>query len=115
MNEMNRLVKKEHLKAVGNFLKQSGKVIAPILGVVLSSVTISDLIDAFRYSGNVGYDDAVKVIMSSSMLGSDKARIMQVLKRDEDSEFYKAVIETVRSSMLGSTKIQIIENMCRTE
>lgn len=87
MNEMNKLVKKEHLKAVGNFLKQSGKVIVPILGVVLSS----------------------------SMLGSDKARIMQVLKRDEDSEFYKAVIETVRSSMLGSTKVQIIENMCRTE
>ena len=106
---------RENLKPVGDFLKKSWKVIVPILGVALSSVSGADILHMYRYSGEVGYDDAVEAIMDASMMGSDKAKLMQILKRDENSEYYKAIISTVKSSMMGSTKIEIIRNLSKSE
>ena len=71
--------------------------------------------DMIRYNGNVGYDDAVKVVMDSSIPSYDKSRIMQFLKRDENSEYYRAVIHTIKSSMSSYTKVEIIQNVCKTE
>lgn len=110
-----KVLNKESLKPVGDFVKKSWKVIVPILGVALSSVSVADILNMFRYSGDVGYDDTVEAIMNTSMMGSDKAKLMQILKRDEDSEYYKAVISTVKSSMIGSTKIEIIRNLSKSE
>lgn len=115
MKEINKVFTKKNLKPIGNFVKRTGAVIIPILGVALSSISVKDLLDMFRYNSDAEYNDAVKAIMDSNMLGSDKAKMMEVLKREEDSEFYKAVISTVKSNMLGSTKVEIIKNMCKTD
>ena len=111
MKGLDKVFNAETVKTVGDFAKRSFKVVVSILGVTLSSITIADVLDLVRYSGNVKYNDAVKVIMDSNMLPSYKAEIMTILKRDETSEYYKVVIDTVRSSMLGSTKVEIIRNL----
>lgn len=110
-----KLISTETKNTVKNIAKGLKGVIIPIAGVVLSSITISDLLDAFRYSGNVKYDDAVKVIMNSYMLNSYKTEAINVLKRDESPDYYRAVISTVNSDMMGSYKVDTIRNMSKTE
>lgn len=115
MKIVERITNEENLKRAKSFAKRSCQVIVPILGVVLSSISVKDLLDAIRYTGDVGYGDAVDVIMSSSMYSSDKTRMVSALKRDESSDYYKAVIAVVRSSGYSSDKLRTIQNMSETE
>jgi hypothetical protein len=111
----NKLVGKDAMKTVINVAKSLKGVIIPVLGVVLSSITISDLLNAVRYSGNVGYDDAVKVIMNSNMLASYKTEAITVLKHDGTPDYYRAVISTVNSDMMSSYKVDAIRNMSKEQ
>lgn len=104
MKGLDKVFNEKNLKVVGQVAKRSCNVIVPVL-----------VMDMIRYNGNVGYDDAVKVIMNSSIPSYDKSRIMQFLKRDENSEYYRAVIHTIKSSMSSYTKVEIIQNLCKTE
>lgn len=110
-----KLVGKDAMKTVANIAKSLKGVIIPVLGVVLSSITISDLLNAVRYRGNVGYDDAVKVIMNSSMLASYKTEAITVLKHDGSPDYYRAVISTVNSDMMSSYKVDAIRNMSKEQ
>lgn len=115
MKGLDKVFNEKNLKAVGQVAKRSCNVIVPVLVMALSTVSVGEVLDMFRYNGNVGYDDAVKAIMDSSIPSYDKTRIMQILKRGETSEFYRAVIRTVKSSMPSYAKVEVIQNMCKTE
>lgn len=110
-----KLISTETKHTVSNVAKSLNGVIVPVLGVVLSSITISDLLNAVRYCGNVGYDDAVKVIMNSNMMSSYKIEAISELKHDNTPDYYRAVISTVNSDMMSSYKVDAIRNMSKTE
>lgn len=57
------------------------------------------------------YSKAVEAIVESNMLDSYKRDVMEMLKRDGDSDYYKAVISIVNSDMLDSYKRDMIETM----
>ena len=100
---------------VANVVKQVSKLVIPVVGVVLSNITVSELLNAFRYCGDVDYNDAVKAIMNSDMISSYKTEAISVLKRDETSEYYKAVISTINSDMISSYKVNVIRSMSNEE
>lgn len=108
-----KLIGENTKKTVMTIAKGLKGVVVPVLGVVLSSITISDLLSAVRYSGNVGYDDAVKVIMNSNMLSSYKTEAISALDKDGTSDYYRAVISTVNSDMMSSYKVDAIRNMSK--
>ena len=110
-----KLISADTKKTASNIAKGLKGVIIPIAGVVLSSITISDLLNAVRYSGNVGYDDAVKVIMNSNMMASYKTEAISVLKHEGIPDYYRAVISTVNSDMMSSYKVDAIRNMSKEE
>lgn len=110
-----KLISTETKNTVANIVKGLKGAIIPVVGVILSSITISDLLNAVRYCGNVGYDDAVKVIMNSDMMSSYKTEAISVLKHDSTPDYYRAVISTVNSDMMSSYKVDAIRNMSKTE
>ena len=110
-----KFISTETKNTVINIAKSLKGVILPVVGVVLSSVTLSDLFDAIRYCGNVGYDDAVKAITDSNMMGSHKIEAIAMLEHERASDYYRAVISTVNSNMMGSHKIEAIRKMSETE
>lgn len=57
----------------------------------------------------IGYYDAVRLIMGTSMLASDKHACIEAMKRDAGEDYYLAAIEIAESSMLGSDKIAAIK------
>lgn len=57
------------------------------------------------------YSKAVKAIVDSDMLDSYKRDVMEILKRDGDSDYYKAVISIVNGSMLDSYKRDMVESL----
>lgn len=57
----------------------------------------------------VGYYDAVRAIMGTSMFASDKRSCIEAMKRESSADYYRTVIEIVESSMLGSDKIAAIK------
>ena len=65
-----------------------------------------------RYSGDIGYSDAVGAIMNSDMYDSSKTKIIAALTKDADSEFYRTIIQVVKSNMYDSSKVSTIINMC---
>lgn len=110
-----KLISTETKNTVANIAKGLKGVIVPVVGVILSSITISDLLNAVRYCGNVGYDDAVKAIMNSNMMSSYKTEAVSAVKRDGTPDYYRAVISTVNSDMMSHYKIDAIRNMSETE
>ena len=113
MKTFSHVLSNEKLRAVGRFLKESCKVIIPIVGSALLSQTGRYALEQIRYCGNVGYGDAVRAIANSDMFSGDQAKALAVLRRDETSEFYKAIIETARStSMFSGAKASVIIRMC---
>ena len=117
MKNFSHVLSNEKLRAVGRFLKEGCKVIIPIVGSALLSQTGRYALEQIRYCGNVGYGDAVRAIANSDMFSGDQAKALAVLRRDETSEFYKAIIETARAtSMFSGAKRDVIISMCeRTE
>lgn len=81
------------------------------LAFIASKVAVGDVIDMVRYKGNVKYSDAVDVIMSSNMYSSDKSRALAVLKKDEDTDYYRAVVRVMKSNMFSSDKIKTISDL----
>lgn len=98
---------------VKNVASKGCKYVIPIVEIILVSKSAKDTIDDLRLAcGSVGYDDAVKAISNSSMYSGDKTKVLLALKRDGDTNFYRAIINTVKSSMYSSDKTTIILNMC---
>ena len=48
-----KLISTETKNTLANIAKSLKGVIIPVVGVVLSSITVSDLLNAVRYCGNV--------------------------------------------------------------
>lgn len=113
MKKFNQALSKERLYAIGNVVKEYSKVLGPVIGYVLYSNrgAIADVLEELRYSGNVNYNDAVKVIMNSNMLTSYKTDIMKILKKNESSEYYKTIINVVKSDVLSSYKVEMISEI----
>lgn len=73
---------------------------------------IEEVVVTTKYAiGKVNYNDAVKAIMSSSMLDSGKTEALALLKNDRDNEYYKAIIQVLSSDMLGSKKVESIREL----
>lgn len=61
----------------------------------------------------IGYDGAVEAIMNSGMYSHDKCEVVKTLPRDEDAEFYKAIIHIAKDSRLYShDKVKMIKSLC---
>lgn len=111
--DVNKMINNENFKTIGKIAKAGCTFAARSLVLVLSYTSAKDIIETIRYSGKVGYNDAVSAIMSSSMFSSNKNEAVSALKKDGDSELYKAVIHVVRSNMLSSNKVETIKNICQ--
>ena len=92
-------------------LKEGCKLIVPImiLGVI---GTMEKKVQNITYvAGEANYGNTVKAIMESDMFSSDKNKLILVIPRDEDSQFYFGVIEIVKSDMFSSNKVNSVKNM----
>ena len=96
---------------VWKITKKAGEFAIYGVATVLSYVSVKDTVDVVRYSGNVNYSDAIGLIMDSSMYSSDKHKLITLLPKDKDSDFYKAIIKVIKSNMYSSDKIKTIETM----
>lgn len=110
MKGIKQVLSKERLSAIGNVVKECSKVLLPVIGCAIYSQrgAIINALEELQYSGDVGYDDAAKVIMDCNIMSSYKTDIFKLLKTGEDSEYYKAIIHVVKSDMLSSYKVEMI-------
>lgn len=117
MAKISFVLSNEKLRAIGEFLKKNSEIIIPLVEETTRIQTGGYALEQIRYCENVGYGDAVSAIVNSDMLSCDQEKALAVLRRDETSDFYKAIIETARAtSMLSNTKKNVIISMCeRTE
>lgn len=99
------------LIAGAKLAKKGCGIVLPIIGTVVCTDLVKDIYNDIRYSGKVGYDDAVKAILGSNMYSTNKQDAISVLKMGESSEYYKAVIMTARSSMYSYDRYETIKNM----
>lgn len=99
------------LKLVGEAIKKVSKVAA--YGLVMFGPSIVDTYCAKqRNSETVGYDDAVKAILNSSMWRSDKPEAVTCLKRCAGSNYYKAIIVIANSpDIYASDKVVLIREL----
>ena len=100
-----------NMSKIKDGLKTACVIAVPILVKMLNDSSARNELNRMIYLNlkRIGYDDAFKAIMDSSMFASDKRKAVSILKNDVDQSYYKAVIETVESSMFASDKIQTIE------
>lgn len=96
---------------VGTVLKTGGKLVLSALAIGFASLVRDKASNAQYYIGEVGYGDAVSVILNSDMFDSTKTKAIELLKRDGNAEYYRSVISAVNSSMFDSTKIQTIKTL----
>ena len=103
----------EQLHNIGGYVKTGCKFAAYAVVAVLSCSSITDdILRKIRYTGDVGYSDAVNAIMNSDMMGSYKRDAIEALPKDKDCEFYKSVMYIANADMMGSYKVDLIRRMC---
>lgn len=98
-------------EVVGRVVKKGCNVAVFALGMILPYVSVKDVKDLVRYSGNVKYDAVIGAIMESSMFPSDKRRAVELVPKDGDSETYRAIVQVVNSTMFPSDKLRTIESI----
>lgn len=113
--DKSKIFNKKTLEVAGKIAKKGCELAAYGLMTMLSCVTVKDVVEAVRYSGDVGYSDAVNAIMNSSMYSHDKTSAVTALTRNDNSETYKAVIQIARSGMYSHEKVKSIQNICTIE
>ena len=96
-------------ETVGKIVNTGCKAVLYGLAIVLPYATEKNMTAMKYYIGTANYSDAVGVIMSSSMFSSDKNKVIEILKRDENPEYYKSVIQVVNSTMFSGDKIKAIK------
>ena len=95
---------------VGPIVIQGCKLALCGLVTILPYVS-KDIVEKLRYSGNVKYSDAVNVILSGTMFSTDKNKMMELLKPNEDADYYRSVIHVVESSMYSGDKVEAIKTI----
>lgn len=89
-----------------------GKLTKGVCDILVSGAILVLSCKAFNMiveQHEIGYYDAVKTIMDSSMFSSSKKEMIGLLKRDETSEYYKTVISIVESGSFSSEKVDMIK------
>lgn len=109
--KINQNTLKNGLNKVKDFTKKGSKIAIPILMAVMQERSTNNLIDEIQFMGSVDYNDAVNAISRSNMFSVDKAQAIKLVKRNETSEYYKAIISGVKSTMFSVDKVQAIKNM----
>lgn len=92
--------------------KKSMRVIGPVLVAVwYNKSSIQKVLNDIHLSGNIGYEDAVKVIMDSVMYSGDKQKAVELLLTGQDSEYYRSVVSVLKSVMYSGDKLKMIETL----
>lgn len=99
------------LNKTGVMIKKGCNVVVLVLMGLRFTGMDKRIIKAIRYSGKVKYDDAIRAITESNMLGSSMAEAMDLVQSNMETEYYRAVISTIQSNALGSTKIMMLKNI----
>lgn len=102
-------MKKIDLKPVGEFLK--GICGVAVFGLALFAPRILEINVSKRDDDteSYSYGGAVEVIMDSNMFASDKRRMVDIIEKDRDCDYYKSVIKIIKSNMFASDKIRTVE------
>ena len=99
------------LTKTGAMLKKGCNIVVPVLMGLRFTGMDKQILKAIRYSGKVKYDDAIRAITESNMLGSSMAEAMDLVQSNMETEYYRAVISAIQSDTLGSTKIMMLKNI----
>ena len=92
-------------------IKKGCNVVVPVLIGLRFTGMDKRIIKAICYNSKVKYDDAIRVITESNMLGSSMAEAMDLVRSNMGTEYYRAVISAIQSNTLGSTKIMMLKNI----
>lgn len=98
---------------VGRIIMGTGKVIIYGLScLALLIPRVENNANAVKHlTVEASYGGAIKAIMDSDMLSSYKKVAVDVLLKNQDEEYYKAVIEVVNSNMFDSYKVETIKKI----
>ena len=101
---------KKNLRTIRKFANYGA---AAFIFSYIANGSARDAVDFVRYRKNVGFQDAVNVILKSKMNPIDKHEVVKELIVDGDSDFYKKVISIIKSNVDSEHKLNIITRMCR--
>lgn len=105
-------MRKVNLKPVLEFAKDICGIVACGAGILALSKLNEKMLETPSSVTVARYSDAVNAIMESDMFSSDKRRAVSVLKRDGDTEFYKAIIAVAKDdSMFSCDQVHMIEHL----
>ena len=97
----------EVLGKIGNGVVEGCKV-AFCVGLLALPYLSTSNTKSTTYTSKVGYDDAVKAIVSSDMYSHDMSTVIETLKKVADTTYYGAVISIVNSNMYSHEKVKTI-------
>lgn len=101
---------------VVNTIKTGFSFAAAVAVVVLPNLsTLKEVADDMRYRGKVTYNDAIDAILHSTIYSSDKTKLVMMLPKDRDVEFYKSIVSILNSTIYSGDKFTIIKDICERE
>lgn len=96
-------------------VKKGCMIAAPIVAATLINGKAEEIVNKMRYCGEVGYDDAVRVILDSDMLSSYRKEAVSLVKVGRGSDYYRAIIHAVGSSLMSSDRVDLIRRLSEAE
>lgn len=104
-------MKKINWESVRGYAEQLCEAASYVLVYVAANKAMKYVLDDNSYE-RVGYDDAIHAIMHSSMYSHDKSHAAAALKRNGNSEFYKAIVHIAKDSdTFSHDKVDLIREL----
>lgn len=102
----------EVLGKVGRGIAEGCKI-ALCMGLISLPYLSMSTTKKITYYGDVGYDDAIKALMSCSMYSHEKTAAIELIKQNADTTYYNAVISIITSNMYSHEKVDAIRKISK--
>ena len=96
-------------KQVGKIVKYGSKLVLGALTFLVLYYKNGEVVVVKDEDYEATYSDVFEAILNSAMLDSRKIEAIDIVERNQDSEYYKSVIMVIKSNMLDSRKIETIK------
>lgn len=100
------------LGKIGHGIAEGCKI-ALCIGLISLPYLSTSSTKRITYYGDVGYDDAIKALMSCSMYSHEKTAAIELIKQNADTTYYSAVISIVTSNMYSHEKVDAIRKISK--
>ena len=109
--KISKAVLKNALEKIGEGSIYVAKILTPIVVSAMCGEVKKNVATGMMCFTKGTYDNCINTIVNGDDFSTTKSSMIQMVKKDQDESYYKAIMSIVNSDMFGTSKIDAISKI----